>query len=75
MYFFFFLQIFMSVIRWLSHDWPERQIYMLDLVRCVRFSLMPPWFLVTLNKCTDCPEIDRVIEHPEVKKMINDGIT
>lgn len=65
----------MSVIRWLSHDWPERQCHMLDLVKCVRFSLMPPWFLVTLNKCTDCPEIDRVIEHSEVKKMINDGIT
>ncbi|KAM7347147.1 uncharacterized protein ACRADG_006807 isoform 3-T3 [Cochliomyia hominivorax] len=69
------IEIFMSVIRWLSHNWPERECHMLEVIKCVRFSLMPPWFLVTLNKNTDCLEIDRVIEHPEVKKMINDGIT
>lgn len=65
----------MSVVRWLSHNWPEREQHMLDVVKCVRFSLMPLWFLVNLNKNPDCPEIDRITEHPEVKKMINDGIT
>lgn len=65
----------MSIVRWLSHNWSERESHMMDVIKCVRFSLMPPWFLVTLNKNTDCLEIDRIIEHPEVKKMINDGIT
>lgn len=65
----------MSVVRWLSHNWSERERHMLDVVKCVRFSLMPPWFLVTLNKNTECLEIDRIIDNPEVKKMINDGIT
>ncbi|XP_046801331.1 uncharacterized protein LOC111684568 [Lucilia cuprina] len=69
------IEIFMSVVRWLSHNWQEREKYTLELIKCVRFSLMPPWFLVTLNKNTDCLEIDRIIEHPEVKEMINDAIT
>lgn len=74
---FYFLkfQIFMAMVRWLSHDWAEREKDMLKIVKCVRFSLMPPWFLVTLNKNTDCEEIDRIVCHPEVKKMINDGIS
>lgn len=65
----------MSAVRWLNHEWPERESHMLEVVKCVRFSLMPPWFLVTLNKNTDCVEIDRIIDLPEVKKMITDGIT
>ncbi|XP_065365467.1 uncharacterized protein LOC135958487 [Calliphora vicina] len=69
------IEIFMSVVRWLSYNWPEREQHMLAVVKCVRFSLMPLWFLVNLNKNPDCMEIDRITEHPEVKKMINDGIT
>lgn len=65
----------MSVVRWLSHNWEERKCHMLDLIRCVRFSLMPPWFLVTLTKNPECPEIDHIVNHAEVRNMINDGIT
>lgn len=65
----------MSVVRWLNYNWEEREADMLQVVKCVRFSLMPPWFLVTLNKNIDCVEIDRIASHPEVKRMINDGIS
>ncbi|KAI9582258.1 hypothetical protein GQX74_015381 [Glossina fuscipes] len=68
-------EIFMSVVRWLSHNWEERKCHMLDLIRCVRFSLMPPWFLVTLMKNPECPEIEHIVNHAEVRNMINDGIT
>ncbi|XP_037825196.1 uncharacterized protein LOC119613271 isoform X2 [Lucilia sericata] len=69
------IEIFMSVVRWLSYNWQEREKYTLELIKCVRFSLIPPWFLVTLNKNTDCLEIDRIIENPEVKEMISDAVT
>lgn len=65
----------MSAVRWLNYHWEEREADMLQVVKCVRFSLMPPWFLVALNKNIDCVEIDRIASHPEVKRMINDGIS
>ncbi|XP_054730191.1 uncharacterized protein LOC129238966 [Anastrepha obliqua] len=69
------IEIFMSIVRWLNYNWDEREADMLEVTKCVRFSLMPPWFLVTLNKNIDCVEIDRIASHPEVKRMINDGIS
>uniref|UniRef100_A0A1A9WF16 BTB domain-containing protein n=1 Tax=Glossina brevipalpis TaxID=37001 RepID=A0A1A9WF16_9MUSC len=69
------IEILMSAIRWLHYDWKERECHMLDLLKCVRFSLMPPWLLVTLTNTSECSEIDQIIKHPEVKKMINNGIT
>ncbi|XP_004527350.1 uncharacterized protein LOC101463295 isoform X1 [Ceratitis capitata] len=69
------IDIFMSAVRWLNYHWEEREADMLQVVKCVRFSLMPPWFLVALNKNIDCVEIDRIASHPEVKRMINDGIS
>ncbi|KAL9888084.1 uncharacterized protein ACN2A1_010200 [Glossina fuscipes fuscipes] len=68
-------EIFMSVVNWLSHNREERKCHMLDLLRCVRFSLMPPWFLVTLTKNSECPEIEHIVNNAEVRNMINDSIT
>ncbi len=71
----FHIQIFMSIVRWLSHNWDEREEHMLEVIKCVRFSLMPRWFLLTLTKKSDCMEIDRIVCHADVKKMISDGIS
>lgn len=64
----------MAVIRWLMHDWKHRQRYSLRLMKCVRFSLMPPWFLLALVKTTNSPEVEEMIDYPEVKLMIQESI-
>uniref|UniRef100_A0A1A9WFC5 BTB domain-containing protein n=1 Tax=Glossina brevipalpis TaxID=37001 RepID=A0A1A9WFC5_9MUSC len=69
------IEIFMSVVRWLSHNWKKRKCHILDLVKCIRFGLMPAWFLVTISKNPENPEIAHIVNHPEVNKMIHDGIT
>lgn len=69
------MEILMSAVRWLCHDWSKRKQYVLDVIKCVRFSLMPTIFLITLTNPTDYVEIDRIVTVPEVKQMINDAIT
>lgn len=69
------VEVLMSAVRWLSYNWEERKQHLLELVTCVRFSLMAPWILVALGHDTDCEAVHRVIDTPQVKKMIEDGIS
>ncbi|XP_037936731.1 kelch-like protein 4 [Teleopsis dalmanni] len=69
------VEIFLSMVRWLNHDWVDRKKLAVSVMKRIRFSLMPPWYLVTLNKKNDCPDTDRVIDFPEVKKFIGDAIS
>lgn len=68
-------EVLMSAVRWLLFNWEEREKYLLDVMKCVRFGLMTPWQLVELRRNSDCPEIKKVVEFPEVQKMIDDGLS
>ncbi|XP_013113282.1 kelch-like protein 40b isoform X2 [Stomoxys calcitrans] len=69
------IEILMAAVRWLLYNWDEREPHILDVIKCVRFNLMPAVYLVTLNNDMDVPELQCIVKIPEVKKMINDGIT
>ncbi|XP_075157420.1 kelch-like protein 6 [Haematobia irritans] len=68
------VEVLMAAVRWLSYKWKERKPFILDVISCVRFGLMPPIYLVTLNKDLDCPHYEGIFEIPEIKKMIQDGL-
>lgn len=65
----------MSAVRWLSNDWNTREKYLLDVMKCVRFGLMIPCQLVELKRNSDCDEVQRVVQVPEVQKMVDDGLS
>ncbi|XP_055914046.1 uncharacterized protein LOC129947492 isoform X2 [Eupeodes corollae] len=69
------VEILMSAVRWLNYNWKDRQCHMFDVMKCVRFSLVPPWILVALGRDTECDEVKKVINNPVVKKMIEEGIS
>ncbi|XP_055913349.1 uncharacterized protein LOC129946991 [Eupeodes corollae] len=69
------VEILMSAVRWLNYNWSDRQCHMLDVIKCVRFGLMPPWMLVALGRDIDCEEVHKVIDNPIVKKLIEDGLS
>lgn len=64
----------MSAIRWLNYNWEKRKADMLQVIKCVRFSLMPPWYLVSLTKPLQCPEVGQVTQHPEIYNLITESI-
>lgn len=65
----------MVAVRWLSYDWPSRESYLLKVISCVRFGLMPPWLLVDLRRNQHCTELQRILENRDVVKMIDDGLS
>ena len=65
----------MIAVRWLNYDWKKRSKHLLEIINCVRFGLMPPWLLVGLRRNQHCNELQRILNNPEVIKMIDDGLS
>lgn len=65
----------MVAVRWLSFDWKNREQFLLEIIGCVRFGLMPPWFLVDLKRNQHCVEFQRIMNNKDVIKMIDDGLS
>ncbi|KAH8366673.1 hypothetical protein KR084_011337 [Drosophila pseudotakahashii] len=68
------IEIFLSVILWLEHNWFERGDCAERILSEVRFSLMPTWYLCTLDRANRCRHFSRVINNPGVQGMIAQGL-
>lgn len=68
------MEVLMSAVRWLMHDWETRKQYMLDVLKCIRFGLIAPWQLVDVKRNPENPEFMELMSYPEVQKMVDDGL-
>ncbi|XP_076380872.1 uncharacterized protein LOC117220794 isoform X3 [Megalopta genalis] len=68
------MEVLMSAVRWLMHDWEDRKKHMLEVMRCVRFGLIAPWQLVDVKRNPENPEFMELMSYPEVQKMVDDGL-
>lgn len=73
------MEVFFAGVRWLAHDWRHRKRYVLDIMRLMRFSLMPAIELLELNRKYDVGSFDLgiivdILENPQVIEMIRDAI-
>lgn len=68
------MEVLMSAVRWLMHDWNERKQHMLEVLKCVRFGLIAPWQLVDVKRNPENPEFMELMSYPEVQKMVDDGL-
>ncbi|XP_033220302.1 uncharacterized protein LOC117174945, partial [Belonocnema kinseyi] len=68
------MEVLMSAVRWLMCDWQDRKMYMLDVLKCVRFGLIAPWQLVDVKRNPENPEFMELMSCPEVQKMVDDGL-
>ncbi|CAG5088011.1 Similar to Beta-scruin (Limulus polyphemus) [Cotesia congregata] len=68
------MEVLMSAVRWLMHDWETRRQYMLSVLKCVRFGLIAPWQLVEVKRNPENPEFMELMSNPEVQKMVDDGL-
>ncbi|XP_017086747.1 uncharacterized protein LOC108118514 [Drosophila eugracilis] len=68
------IEIFLSVVLWLEHNWFERGDCAERIMAEVRFSLMPTWYLCTLERANCCRHFARVIHIPGVQRMIAQGL-
>ncbi|XP_020293902.1 uncharacterized protein LOC109859768 isoform X2 [Pseudomyrmex gracilis] len=68
------MEVLMSAVRWLMHDWDGRKQFMLEVLKCVRFGLIAPWQLVDVKRNPENPEFMELMSYPEVQKMVDDGL-
>lgn len=67
--------VFFSALTWLYHDWEEREQYVLDIIKCVRFVLMLPWELTELRNENKSIKVQNITRMPDVGKMIDDALS
>lgn len=63
--------VFYSALKWLDHNWEDRKGNAIELMGCVRFSLMLPWELTDLRTNNKSLVVQKVTEIPEVLEMID----
>ncbi|KAK9732272.1 Kelch motif [Popillia japonica] len=68
------MEIFMSAVRWLKHDWENRDQHKVQLLSCVRFGNIAPWQLVDIKRNPDNPDFKELAKDPDICKMIDDGL-
>ncbi|XP_056633895.1 uncharacterized protein LOC130443346 [Diorhabda sublineata] len=68
------MEVFMSAVRWLKHDWANRDHYKYDVLECVRFGNIAPWQLVDIKRNPENPDFLELAKDPRICKMIDDGL-
>lgn len=68
------MEVFMSAVRWLKHDWISRDKHKFDVLSCVRFGNIAPWQLVDIKRNPDNPDFMELAKDPVICKMIDDGL-
>ncbi|XP_024944577.1 uncharacterized protein LOC107271498 isoform X2 [Cephus cinctus] len=68
------MEVLMSAVRWLMHDWDNKRQHMLEVLKCVRFGLIAPWQLVDVKRNPENPEFMELMSYPEIQKMVDDGL-
>ncbi|CAG7828799.1 unnamed protein product, partial [Allacma fusca] len=72
------LQIYDTALRWLLYDWNVRSEFAVVVMRCVRFGLLSPQQLTQIEHCAEAantPDYCKIYCIPEIKKMLQDGLT
>ncbi|XP_023174416.1 uncharacterized protein LOC111601824 [Drosophila hydei] len=68
------IEIFLSVILWLEHNWYERKNCAERVLSGVRFGLMPTWYLYTLDRTNRCNHFAKVIYSKGVQTLLEKGL-
>ncbi|XP_030379627.1 uncharacterized protein LOC115627881 [Scaptodrosophila lebanonensis] len=68
------IEIFLSVVLWLEHNWYERKSQVEHVLSGVRFSLMPTWYLSTLDRTNRCSHFARVTNMKCVQNLLDQGL-
>lgn len=66
--------VFYSAMTWLNDNWDDREKYVLDVMKCVRFNLMSPWELTELRNDNKSLEVQKIAKITGVLEMIDSAL-
>ncbi|KAH8232938.1 hypothetical protein KR026_002000, partial [Drosophila bipectinata] len=67
-------EVLFIAIRWMSFDWEERKKYALRIFPCIRFKLMPLWFLLYLQRDETNTYVNELIAIEDYNDQVNESI-
>lgn len=67
--------VFYSGLKWLVHNWEERKPNVMNIMECIRFTLMTPWELTELRKNNKSLKVQMVTVFPGVLELIDNALT
>lgn len=66
--------VFYSALTWLFNNWTEREVFVLDVMNCVRFNLMTPWELSEIRNNNKSYEVRKITKITEILEMIDEAL-
>ncbi|EDV56006.1 kelch-like protein 18 [Drosophila erecta] len=66
-------EVFYAAIRWLNFEWPTRKNCAFDVMEKVRLFRLPAKLLLLLESSMEDTRVDRIIQLPVVKALIEKG--
>ncbi|EDV53414.2 uncharacterized protein Dere_GG11552 [Drosophila erecta] len=69
------MEMFMSGVRWLFYNWPNRKKSAVTIMQAIRFNLMPAWYITVLKTPQSDEQFQELLDIPEVKSMIDLGLS
>ncbi|KAH8402428.1 hypothetical protein KR009_011889 [Drosophila setifemur] len=69
------IEVLFTAVRWMGHDWNRRREFVLRIVSCIRFKVMPLWYLLYVRRDETHPLIKELLALDEVDRQINDAIS
>jgi hypothetical protein len=67
------LDVLHATMRWLQYDWNERRNYTLDLLKCVRFGLIPSWQIVEYKNCPH--QLKHIFKENDITLYLNEALS
>lgn len=69
------VDVFFSAVRWLLHDWDERQKYLMELMQHVRFGLFQPWRIVEYRRNRSMGKLTPILDNIELQKTLESSLS
>lgn len=67
-------EVFFAAVRWLTHDWQDRQKYLLPIMQSVRLMQLSTKYLYQLHSGTGEPIVDLLIAHPDFGNLLHKAL-
>ncbi|KAH8355249.1 hypothetical protein KR093_009522, partial [Drosophila rubida] len=69
------VEILFIMVRWLGHDWMQRQTHVSSLIPCIRLDWMPLWYLLYVRQVETHKLVKELINSRKVNAIFNEAIS
>lgn len=69
------VDVFYSACRWLLHHWDDRKVFLMDVMKHVRFGLIEPWRIVEFRQNKNTGRIQEILDNCELQAVLEPSLS